>query len=173
MIKLSEILLKLTKRDIESSYALEAKYAEVNELKIDEFNTYSYKITSFDLPGITKAWEFKDRCGNQLVCAFIENISEFKSGYRVQGVEGLVFDAERLPNKLDLIRPCPDDKRVNTVYKILVEEVIPAYLLNKKPNKLLFNPVSNSRVRLVNMISNKVVKKFPELTIRGNYLVYI
>jgi hypothetical protein len=71
------------------------------------------------------------------------------------------------------IKPCPDDKRVNTVYKILVEEVVPTYLLNKKPSKLYFNPVSDSRDRLVRIIINKVVEKYPQLQKKDNYLIHI
>jgi bifunctional ADP-heptose synthase (sugar kinase/adenylyltransferase) len=56
---------------------------------------------------------------------------------------------------------------------ILLEEIIPTYLLTKKPNKLYFNPVSDSRNRLVDMIINKVIEQYPQLTKKNNYLINI
>lgn len=158
----------------------EVKFFELNELKIDELNSYPYEeSTHKDLIGFTKAWEFEDRCGNRIVAVYLESTGEFKSGFRIPGVSTLVFDPKKLPqnhetlgNLQEKVKPCPDDKRVNTVYKILLEEVIPTYLLNKKPNKLLFNPVSDSRERLVGIIISKVLEKYPQLKRKGNYIIY-
>jgi hypothetical protein len=155
-------------RDLQNSYLLEANYAEINELKIDELNSYKYKKYQYI---IGEAWQFEDRCGNNIVAVYINSVGEFKTGYKIEGVDTLIFKPEDLENSEKYITPCPDDKRVNTVYKILITEVIPNYLLNKKPNRLFFNPVSDSRKRLVDMIINKVVKKWPELIKKGKYII--
>ena len=66
----------------------------------------------------------------------LESINEFKTGYKIDDVDSLIFQPELLDNVEELIRPCADDKKVGTVYKILSKEIIPHYLLNKKPNKI-------------------------------------
>lgn len=178
-MKLTQLLKEWTLENFTNSDKLEEQYFELNELKIDELNSYSYKESSHqDVLGFSKAWEFEDRCGNLIVTVYLESTGEFKSGFRIPGVSTLIFDPKTLPqnhktlgNMQEKIKPCPDDKRINTVYKILIEEVIPNYLLNKKPNKLFFNPVSDSRERLVHIIINKIIEKYPQLTKKNNYLV--
>jgi hypothetical protein len=180
-MKLTEILKQFILENHINTDLEEAKFFELNELKIDELNSYSYKqSTHEDVLGFNKAWEFEDRCGNLIVTVYLESTGEFKSGFRIPGVSTLIFDPKKLPqnhktlgNVQEKIKPCPDDKRVNTVYKILLEEVVPTYLLNKKPNKLFFNPVSDSRERLVNIIINKVIEKYPQLKKKDNYLIHI
>lgn len=180
-MKLTEILKQFILESHINTDLEEAKFFELNELKIDELNSYSYKESSHqDVLGFNKAWEFEDRCGNFIVTVYLESTGEFKSGFRIPGVSTLIFDPKTLPqnhktlgNMQEKIKPCPDDKRVNTVYKILVEEVIPNYLLNKKPSKLHFNPVSDSRDRLVRIIINKVVENYPQLQKKDNYLIHI
>lgn len=180
-MKLTEILKQFILESHINTDLEEAKFFELNELKIDELNSYSYKESLHqDVLGFNKAWEFEDRCGNLIVTVYLESTGEFKSGFRIPGVSTLIFDPKTLPqnhktlgNMQEKIKPCPDDKRVNTVYKILVEEVIPNYLLNKKPNKLYFNPVSDSRDRLVRIIINKVIEKYPQLQKKDNYLIHI
>ena len=171
MIKLEDLIKDFYNDSIDKTYLIESQYVELGELKIDEFNSYNYEETSIiGIPGITEAWQFEDRCGNKLVAVYLKSIGEFKVGYRIKEVSGLVFDAKKYP---ELIKPCPDDKRVNTIYKILISDVVPKYLLNKKPNRLLFNPVSESRSRLVSMIINKVVKQYPELKKKHNYIINV
>jgi hypothetical protein len=180
-MKLTEILNQFILENYINTDLEEIKFFELNELKIDELNSYSYKkSTHQDVLGFNEAWEFQDRCGNLIVTVYLESTGEFKSGFRIPGVSTLIFDPKKLSqnpktlgNLQGKIKPCPDDKRVNTVYKILLEEVIPIYLLNKKPNKLLFNPVSDSRERLVHIIINKIIEKYPQLQKKDNYLIYI
>lgn len=159
---------------------IEQKFFELNELKIDELNSYIYKESSYlDSLGFNKAWEFEDRCGNLIVATYLKTTNEFKTGFRIPGVSTLIFDPKKLPqnhktlgNLQEKIKPCPDDKRINTVYKILLNEIIPTYLLNKKPNQLHFNPVSSSRERLVNIIINKIIQQYPQLIQQDNYIIY-
>lgn len=143
---LKDLLREWTLEGFEASSELEEKYVSLHELKIDEYSVYDYKQTEYKstkLTGDYKAWEFSDRCGNTIIAVYLINVKEFKTGYRLGDDENrpLVFDPSLLKDPT-VIRPCPDDRKVNTVYKILIDEVIPKYLLNVKPNKLTFNPVS-------------------------------
>ena len=58
-------------------------------------------------------------------------------------------------------------------YKILIQEIIPQFLLSTQPSKLYFNPVSTTRDRLVKIIIDKIIKQYPQLTPKGNYLINI
>ena len=169
-MKLTDLLREWTLEGLNSSEELEAKHYELNEIRIDSANSYTY--SEIELPGYTKAFRFEDRCGNVIVAAYIDGVGEYKTGYRVDGVDSLIFQPERLDNVEELIRPCPDDKKVSTVYKILTEEILPNFLLNKKPSKIMFNPVSESRKRLVDIILNKIIKENPRLIKKDNYLVH-
>lgn len=168
-MKLSKLLKQWILEELVSTDKLETEYIELNELKIDELNSYQYGEVS--IPIYTKSYSFTDRCGNTLVAVYTEGINEFKSGYKVQGVDTLVFDPKQFIDVENGIKPCPDDKRLNTVYKILLQEIVPNYLLNKKPNKLRFNPISPSRSRLTDMMLNKIVQQYPHLTKKGDYLI--
>lgn len=170
-MKLKELLKEWILENFIESNKLEEQYFELNEIKIDPLHVYKYEEKNF--PQYTKSYQFEDRCGNIIVAVYVESTGEFKTGYKVDGIDNLIFQPERLDNVEELIKPCPDDRKVGTIYKILIEEIIPQFLLNKKPNKLYFNPVSDSRNRLVDMIINKVIKQYPQLKKKKNYLINI
>jgi hypothetical protein len=170
---LKQLIKEWILKDLRKSNQIEEEYFELNEIKIDPLNSYEYKETNFlQGKGNNKAWEFEDRCGNVIYAVYNPNINEFKTGFKIEGVDTLIFQPERFPQILDKIKPCPDDKKLGTIYKILVNEIIPIYLLNKKPNKLYFNPVSSTRDKLVKIIINKITQQFPQLIQRDNYIIY-
>lgn len=116
-----------------ASELLEEKYVKLSELKIDEFSTYDYHESEYSTGkflGDHVAWEFEDRCGNIIIAVYIIGIREFKSGYKVNEDAPIVFNPKLLKDPT-VIRPCADDRKINTIYKILINEVIPKYLLNK------------------------------------------
>jgi hypothetical protein len=168
-MKLTSLLKEWVLDGLNNSHKLETDYFQLNELKIDPNHNYNYQ--EVQLPYYTKSYQFEDRCGNIIVAVYLDSISEFKTGYQVKGINGLVFQPEKLDNVEDLIRPCPDERTVGTVYKILTQEIVPEYLLSKKSSKLLFNPVSESRKRLVDIILNKIIKDNPELIKKNGYLI--
>ena len=170
-MKLTKLLKEWILENFTHSDKLEEQYFELNEIKIDPLHSYQYE--EIQLSQYTKSFMFEDRCGNKIVAVYIESTSEFKTGYKIEGIDNLIFQPERLDNVEELIKPCADDRKIGTIYKILLEEIIPIYLLNKKPNKLHFNPVSESRSRLVDIIINKIIEKYPQLTKKNNYLIYI
>jgi hypothetical protein len=170
-MKILELINEWNKEGILQSEQIEVDFFSINEIKIDSLNSYDFK--KLELPQYTESFSFTDRCGNILVVAYIDSIGEFKSGYKIEGISSLVFQPENLQNSEKFIRPCPDDKKVNTVYKILSEKIIPRYILPKKPSKLFFNPVSPIRERLTDIFMNKVLKDFPQLIKRGTYVVHM
>lgn len=169
-MNLTNLLREWTLDALTASDKLEERHFELAEIKVDPLNSYEYE--EVELPNYTKAYQFNDRCGNTIVAVYIDGVNEFKTGYKVEGIDTLVFQPERLDRVEELIRPCPDDKRVSTVYKILTQQIVPNYLLNKKQNRLMFNPVSESRARLVDIILNKIIQDNPELIKKDNYLIY-
>lgn len=174
-LSLIEILKEVTKDlrnsnldDTQISTIMEERYFTLLEISTDPLDTYKYNNTS------DTTWEFEDRLGNTVICILLPS-NEFKSGYKVVvgEKEYTIFKPEDLPEQYqDLIKIGPDEKRVNTVYKILSGEVIPNFVLDKKPNKVHMNPVSSNRQRLVDIILSKVNKEYPQLKRNGNYLIY-
>jgi hypothetical protein len=168
-MKLSSLLKEWVLEGLNASDKIEADFFKLNEIKIDPLHSYSY--TELGLPQYTKSYQFEDRCSNVIVAVYIEAIGEFKTGYKIEGVDSLIFQPERLDNPEEMIKPCADNKKIGTVYKILTQEILPNYLLNTKPSKLLFNPVSKSRERLVDMIMNKIIRENPQLIKSNGYLI--
>lgn len=170
-LKIKSLIKEWVLENLINSDELEEQHFSLNELKIDALNSYKFEEIKFS--NYTKSFQFEDRCGNKIMVVYIEQTGEFKTGYKIKGVDSLIFQPKKLDNVEELIKPCADDKKINTVYSILVNEIIPKYILNKKPNKLYFNPVSSSRNRLVDIIINKIIKDYPQLTKKDNYLIYL
>lgn len=168
-MELSKLLKQWLLEGLEKADLLETDFFQLREINTDPLHSYRYE--KVDHPNYTETYHFDDRCGNTIVAVYIDSISEFKTGYRVEGVDSLIFQPERLDNAEELIKACPDDRKVATVYKILIEEIVPRYLLNNTPSKLYFNPVSKSRERLVNMILSKIIKTYPQLIKKNGYLI--
>jgi len=53
-----------------------------------------------------------------------------------------------------------------------INEIIPKFVLNKRPNKLSPNPVSHANARLVSILLNKLIEFYPELIVKNNNLIY-
>lgn len=171
--QLKQLIKEWIIKDINKSNLIEEEYFSTNEIKVDPSNSYSYEEVDFlQGKGSNKSWKFEDRCGNVIYAVYTPSINEFKTGFKIEGVETLIFQPEKFPHLIDKIRPCPDDKKIGTIYKILTQEIIPNFVLNKKPNKLYFNPVSPTRNKLTNIIINKIIKDFPQLTYKDNYIIY-
>ena len=170
-MKLKHLLKEWVLENFTNSDKLEEQYFELNEIKIDPLHSYKYE--EIQLPPYTKSYQFEDRCGNTIVVVYVESTHEFKTGYKIEETNNLIFQPERLDNVEEWIIPCADERKIGTIYKILSEEIIPNYLLNKNPNKIYFNPVSDSRSRIVSMIINKIIKDYPQLTKKNNYIIHI
>jgi hypothetical protein len=168
-MKLNTLRKEWVLEGLDTSNKLEADFFKLNELKIDPLHSYNYR--EIQLPQYTKSYQFEDRCGNTIAAVYMESLGEFKTGYRVEGVDYLIFEPERLNNVEELIKPCPDERKIGTIYKILTQEILPKYILDKKPSKLLFNPVSESRKRLADIILNRIIKDNPHLIKKSEYLI--
>lgn len=168
-MKLTRLLKTWVLEDLNNASSFEVDYFTLNEISINTNQSYQYE--EITIPLITKAFQFNDRCGNTIVAALLGN--EFKTGYKVEGVNSLIFQPERMSDIVDKIRPCPDDRKISTIYNILVTEIIPNHLLNKRPNKIIFNPTSISKGRILNIMLNRILQEYPQLKIKNGYLIYI
>jgi hypothetical protein len=153
----------------ESAYSdlLEAIYSELTELSIDPNSIHPYERTS------EYTWDFIDRVGNRMRVSILPGKNDVKTAYVVDsnGKDFLVYDRDKLEDK-DLVIDLPDERRLNTIYKILTSDIVPQFLLNKRPNKISFTPISKTRDRVVKLVLNKLVKDHPGLEINGNQLIY-
>jgi hypothetical protein len=172
MINLNSLIKEFYIDNIKNTDLLESQFLELSEVTLDPDNSYIYTKTSVKkIPGNYEAWSFNDRCGNELVVIYLEAIQEVKSGFRIPTKDNLIFDPLSLSDDDNKIIPCPDDKKLNTIYKIILDEIVPKYLLNKKPSKLTFNPISLSRKRIVDFIFGKINKQYPFLKRKNNWLI--
>jgi hypothetical protein len=151
----------------EYSQLLEVIYSELVELSIDHYDTHRYERTS------EYTWDFIDRVNNKIRVFILPLKNDIKTAYviDVDGKEVLVYDKDKLEDKNKIV-DLPDEKRLNTIYKIITKEIVPEFLLNKRPNKLSFTPISQSRDRIVKLILSKIVKDHSELEVKSNYLIY-
>jgi len=159
--------LKENVNETEYCDLLEVFYSELVELSINQHDTHAYERSS------QYTWDFTDRVGNKMRVLLLPMKNDVKSAYvvSIEGKEVLVYDKSKLEDK-DMVIDLPDERRLNTVYKIITNEIVPEFLLNKVPNKLSFTPISTSRDRLVKLILNKVAKDHPRLEVKGNMLIH-
>ncbi len=152
---------------------IEAEYFTINEIKIDAdlYNIHNYVPSKYNKWSNSDSWEFEDRCGNTIIVIYIKNNSEIKTGYKLENGD-VIFNTEKYnDSNLLKIKPCPDDAKLNTIYRIIKTEILPKYLLNKRFSKITFNPISKSRSRIVKMILNKLIEDYPQLEIKDLSLI--
>ena len=163
------IALKAQVKEDEYVDLLETIYAELCEITIDPLNTHKYEKTS------EYTWDFIDRVNNHMRVLILPFKNDIKTAYVIKNAkreEVLVYDKDKLSNEeREKIVDLPDERRINTIYKIIIKEILPKYLLSNKPSKISFTPISKTRERLVTMIFNKIIKDHPNLEVKGKYLV--
>lgn len=140
LIENKAIGLNLT--ESETNIFLEVEY--FNELADPEY-AYEYKNT-----GLGGIWEFNDRFGNTLGVSFDLHSKYFEAYYIVKDLKGnriKLYDYEMNKDNIDptSFQGGPDEHRSDTICKILLDEVIPNYLLKSKPSIIKLHPLSDYR----------------------------
>lgn len=169
MIKLTELLSEImqegTRRNLgEYEYILFEESKVFQELA-DPDRAYKYNETNKDI------WEFNDKYGNTLGVRYLSIPKYFESYFKMKNLKGkdeIVFDIEANKNTLDLstYQGGTDDHRSDTICKILLDEVLPNYLLNKKPSLIKLHPLNNYRYDIFYKCAEVCKEKYPELEIK-------
>jgi hypothetical protein len=163
MIKLKSILLEeLQKRADEAIILEEIKtFQEI----ADPFYSYKYKLIK------DNEWEFNDKYGNILGVKYMPDLKYFESYYIMDDIKGnkiKVFDYETNKEYLDptSFQGGSDEHRSDTICKILLDEVLPKYLLNVKPSIVKLHPLNDYRYKIFMKCAEICKEKHPNIKIK-------
>lgn len=116
-------------------------------------------------------WRFNDRFGNTLEVQFLPNVNEFESYYimkNLKGKEVKIFDYDTNKDYLDptSFQGGSDEHRSDTICKILLDEVLPKYLLNSKPSIVKLHPLNDYRYKIFMKCAEICKEKHPGIEIK-------
>jgi len=126
---------------------------------------YPYKETE---PNV---WEFKDKYGNELGVQFnpsLKYIDSFFIAKKLNGEKVQIFDYETNQAGLDPLskQGGSDTHRSDTICKIIRDEIIPKYLLQKKPSIIKIHPLNNYRHEIFWKCAEICKEKYPQIVIK-------
>lgn len=169
MIKLTKLLSQIiqeSKRlNLEGHNAILFEESQIF-LELSNPNAaYKYKELNPDV------WEFQDRFKNNLGVLINPSTKYVDSFYKMKNLEGQeirVFDYEKHKDTLDLTtyQGGSDEHRSDTICKIILDEILPKYLLNKKPSIIKFHPIDDYRHKIFYKCAEVCKEKHPELEIK-------
>ena len=169
MIKLIEIISKIIQ---------ESKEVELNEYEGILFEEsklfqelanpdfyYNYKEVKPDI------WEFQDKYGNIIDVEFLFSSKYFESYFKAKDLKGneiKIYDYASNFNRIqpDSIQGGPDEHRSDTICKILRDEIIPKYLLSKKPSVIKMHPLNEYRFNIFIKCAEICKEKYPKIEIK-------
>lgn len=168
MIKLMDLLSQIIQ---------ESKQKQLNEVEVvlfeetelfcelgDPNNSYKYKEVAHDI------WEFEDRFGNILGVQINANkyVDSFFKVKNLSGKELRVFDVTKIEGNIDpnTYHNGTDERRSDTICKILRDEIIPKYLINKKPQLIKLHPLNDYRHKIFKKCANICKEKYPEIEVK-------
>lgn len=136
-----------------------------NEIADPEY-AYEYKKIEPD------KWEFNDRFGNTLGVEFDPSSKYFESFYVVKDTSGnfvKLYDYEMNKNYIDptSFQGGSDEHRSDTICKILLDEILPKYLLNIKPSLIKLHPLNKYRYEIFRKCAEVCKEKYPNLEIEN------
>jgi hypothetical protein len=134
------------------------------ELADPEF-AYEYSETVPDI------WEFKDKYGNTLGVQFNPSTKYLDAYYLMTDLNGRevrVFDYESVKAKVDpnSFQGGSDQHRSDTICKILLDEIVPKYLLSKKPSIVKMHPINEYRFNIFWKCAEVIKAKYEQLEIK-------
>jgi hypothetical protein len=167
MIKLIDILNRLnsTEHNIGEYNSILLYESEFfNELANPEW-AYEYKKTGNDV------WEFNDRYGNKLGVRYLVGPKYFESYFIVKDLNGnevISYDIESNKDKIDLtsISGGNDEHRSDTICKILLDEILPKYLVNQPYSLIKLHPLNEYRYKIFMKCAEICKEKYPNLIIK-------
>lgn len=129
-------------------------------------NAYPYEEVS------EYVWEFKDKYGNTLGIIFKPEFKTLDSYYKVRDLSGkdvLMFDYEVNKERIDpkSYKLGTDEHRSDTICKIIVDEVVPRYLLKNKAGTIRLHTLNQYSQDIFWKCAEVCKKKYPQLDIKN------
>jgi hypothetical protein len=115
---------------------------------------------------------FEDKYGNKLEVSFDPSTTYIESYFVLKDKEGKwikAYDYDKvrwnIAPEFQLVGGT-DEGRSDTVCKIIRDEIIPKYLLNKKPQYIKLHPLNDYRYRVFKKCAQVCQEKYPEIQIK-------
>lgn len=136
---------------------------------------YNYKES------IPNYWNFEDKYGNQLEVRFIPGVNYIESYFILKDKKEnwiKVYDYDKVKDNINPENQLvggTDDRRSDTICKIIRDEILPKHLLNKKPQTVKLHPLNDYRYKVFYKCAEVCKDKYPQIEIRkmGNEILLI
>lgn len=116
-------------------------------------------------------WIFQDKYGNRIGVSYNDSHKYFESYYYMKDNKGndvKIFDYEL--NKPNIERTSfqggSDQHRSDTICKILRDEIIPKYLINKKPSIIKLHSLNDYRYKIFMKCAELCKEEYPQINIK-------
>jgi hypothetical protein len=167
MIKLKEILDEIIINGLQKRPDIILISEEVSVFQELANPNYSYKYKLVK----DNEWEFNDKYGNILGVIYIPSSKYFESYYIMKDIDGnkvKVFDYDTNKDYLDptSFQGGSDEHRSDTICKILLDEVLPKYLLNSKSSIIKLHPLNDYRYKIFMKCAEVCKEKHPNIEIK-------
>lgn len=169
MIKLTAIISQIIQEAKSKNFddVYEAIFFKDSRL----FQEISNPDFAYEYKQITpEIWEFNDKYGNTLGVQFDPVTKYLDSYYKMKDINGKdinIFDYELFKGKIDPLsfQGGTDEHRSDTICKILLDEILPKYLLNEKPSIIKIHPLNEYRFNIFWKCAEICKEKHPILEI--------
>ena len=116
-------------------------------------------------------WSFKDIYGNRLGISIDTNRNYINTYFIIKdknGVDQIIYDYNKNKHLLDPtdFQGGTDEHRSDTWAKILRDEIIPEFLLNKNENIIKIHPIDEYRHKIFLKASEICKQKYPQIEIK-------
>jgi len=162
---LSEVMIKTSKQNLnEYESILFADVLLFQELA-NPNHSYNYKEVE---PNI---WEFQDKYLNNIQVEYFPEVKYINTQFVVEDKDGVEFISFDINRDKDRIAPFTfhhnkDERRSDTIAKIILDEIVPKYLINKTSQILKIAPIDNYRYQIFLKIAELIKEKYPQIEIQ-------
>ena len=167
MIKLVDLLARAHKATEQANgFAATMLYeaAIFNELANPDW-AYPYEQVA------ESVWQFEDKYGNKIGVEFLPASNYFETFFVAQDLEGREVKTYDPPSqqhnlKQGSITGGTDEHRSDTICKILLEEVLPKYLLSRPFSKIVLHPISPYRYDIFMKCAEVCKDTYPSIEVK-------
>jgi len=162
---LSEVMIKTSQQNLnEYESVLFADVLLFQELA-NPNHSYTYQEIEPNL------WEFQDKYLNTIQLEYFPSVKYINTQFVVNDKDGVEFISFDIDKDKDRIAPFTfhhnkDERRSDTIAKIILDEIVPKYLINKSPQILKIAPIDIYRYKIFYKIAELIKEKYPQLEIQ-------
>jgi len=173
MIKLSKILSEVM---IKTSQQNLNEYESILFADVLLFQELANPNHSYDYQEIEpNLWEFQDRYLNTIQVEYFSEVKYVNTQFVVEDKDGIQFISFDVDKDKDRIAPFTfhhnkDERRSDTIAKIILDEIVPKYLINKPSQILKIAPIDIYKYNIFYKIAELIKNQYPQVEIqeKGN-----